>query len=49
MTDDSQNPLAECDRCGHIDYHHRPECTHRSSIISMGGNCDCPEFVGASE
>ena len=34
-----------CERCDHARHHHHPECVSWASIISMGGVCDCPEFI----
>lgn len=37
--------LDECLACGHIRYHHRPECTHRPSAFrNTPKDCDCNDF-----
>ena len=48
MTDN----LDTCANCGHIEYHHRPECTHRDFQLYSGGTridvsdrCGCLSFV----
>lgn len=48
VTDDS---LVECDECGHLRYHHRPNCTHIDGVFSytQGVMCKCAEFVEPRE
>lgn len=50
MTDN----LNTCANCGHIEYHHRPECTHverkgfegdTGYAIEISVRCDCLAFV----
>ena len=35
-------------KCGHMEYHHRPECGHISNFYSFGGQkCKCRGFDAA--
>lgn len=36
-----------CVSCGHLGYHHRPECGYREGgFLHAGGEkCNCPRFV----
>ena len=38
-----QAETVECHRCGHMLYHHRPECTYRRRASYH--RCACSQFV----
>lgn len=44
------NENQNCIKCGHLGYHHRPECTYIElsdvvSFIATKTSCDCQEFI----
>jgi hypothetical protein len=48
MDDDTKNNTRQCGRCGHMGYHHRPECGHADYDMlyrTHGEHCTCPTFV----
>ena len=38
-------------KCGHMEYHHRPECGHHEWPMTAEGNiyCGCPVFDARGE
>ena len=45
MTDKDQDPMQECEGCGHLRYHHRPECTYRPTMLrNSPRSCNCITF-----
>ncbi len=41
------NETTDCVNCGHMGYHHRPECTYRDPIFPTSADqpCSCAGFI----